>query len=126
ARLHRRGGRRGARLSGAPPIPSRSRSPDIEGRACVGSPTTTSGGRSISRSTSDLRKRSSRWTNRPRTDVADPVRLIELRVLEGPNLYFTRPAIKLTLAVPGWLTASDERILAIAERLGVPGGARTG
>ncbi len=58
--------------------------------------------------------------------MADPVRLIELRVLEGPNLYFTRPAIKLTLAVPGWLTASDERILAIAERLGVPGGARTG
>ena len=76
---------------------------------------------------SDVRRPGARRSSEPpRTDVADPVRLIELRVLEGPNLYFTRPAIKLTLAVPGWLTASDERILAIAERLGVPGGARTG
>ena len=58
--------------------------------------------------------------------MADASRLIELRVLEGPNLYFTRPAIKLTLAVPGWLTVSDERILAIAGRLGVPSGAKTG
>jgi cyanophycin synthetase len=58
--------------------------------------------------------------------VADAVRLIELRVLEGPNLYYTRPAIKLTLAVPGWLAASDDRILAIAGKLGVPSGAKTG
>jgi cyanophycin synthetase len=58
--------------------------------------------------------------------VADAVRLIELRVLEGPNLYFTRPAIKLTLAVPGWLGISDDRMLAISGRLGVPGGAKTG
>ena len=58
--------------------------------------------------------------------MADAVRLVELRVLEGPNLYFTRPAIKLTLAVPGWLGASDDRILTIAGRLGVPGGAKTG
>jgi cyanophycin synthetase len=58
--------------------------------------------------------------------VADPVRLIELRVLEGPNLYFTRPAIKLTLAVPGWLVASDDRILAIAGRLDVPGDVKPG
>ena len=58
--------------------------------------------------------------------MADAVRLIELRVLEGPNLYFTRPAIKLTLAVPGWLAASDERIRTISGRLGVPGGARAG
>jgi cyanophycin synthetase len=58
--------------------------------------------------------------------VADAVRSIELRVLEGPNLYFTRPAIKLTLAVPGWLAASDDRILAIAVRLDVPGGVKPG
>jgi cyanophycin synthetase len=58
--------------------------------------------------------------------VAGAVRLIELRVLEGPNLYFTRPAIKLTLAVPGWLIVSDDRILGIAGRLGVPAGAKTG
>lgn len=58
--------------------------------------------------------------------AAAAVRLVELRVLEGPNLYFTRPAVKLTLAVPGWLVVSDDRILAIAGRLGVPGGAKTG
>jgi hypothetical protein len=29
--------------------------------------------------------------------------LVELRVLDGANLYFPRPAIKLTLAVPGLL-----------------------
>jgi cyanophycin synthetase len=58
--------------------------------------------------------------------VADAARLIELRVLDGPNLYFARPAIKLTLAVPGWLVASDDRINAIVGRLGVPGNAKTG
>jgi len=36
-------------------------------------------------------------------------RLVELRVLDGPNLYFTRPAVKLTLAVPGWLALSEAR-----------------
>ena len=49
------------------------------------------------------------------------VRLVELRVLEGPNLYFTRPAVKLTLAVPGWLTAREERVAQIARRARVPG-----
>ena len=48
--------------------------------------------------------------------------MVELRVLEGPNLYFTRPAIKLTLAVPGWLGVSEERLLTIAGKLGVPAG----
>jgi cyanophycin synthetase len=54
------------------------------------------------------------------------VRLVELRVLEGPNLYFTRPAIKLTLAVPGWLAASEERASRIASRIRVPGIVRPG
>lgn len=58
--------------------------------------------------------------------MADTVKLIELRVLEGPNLYFTRPAIKLTIAVPGWLVVPDERILTVADRLGVPGGSKPG
>ena len=58
--------------------------------------------------------------------MAEAVRLVELRVLDGPNLYFTRPAIKLTLAVPGWLTVTDERIQSIAGRLGVPAGAKSG
>jgi cyanophycin synthetase len=52
--------------------------------------------------------------------TADPVRLVELRVLDGPNLYFTRPAIKLTLAVPGWLEASEGRIGRVTTRLGLP------
>jgi cyanophycin synthetase len=54
------------------------------------------------------------------------VRVVELRVLEGPNLYFTRPAIKLTLAVPGWLAANEARAASIARRIKMPGGARPG
>src|SRR5438128_1022462 len=53
--------------------------------------------------------------------MADPaghaVELVELRVLEGPNLYFTRPAIKLTLAMPGWLELPASRVEHEAERL---------
>ena len=39
--------------------------------------------------------------------------MVELRVLDGPNLYFTRPAIKLTLDVSPWLALPQAR----AERL---------
>ena len=52
---------------------------------------------------------------------ADPVRLLELRVLDGPNLYFTRPAIKLTLAVPGWLELPEPRATTLGERAGLAG-----
>jgi cyanophycin synthetase len=55
----------------------------------------------------------------------DAVSLVELRVLDGPNLYFTRPAIKLTLAVPGWLGATEEKVAHRAEALGVPVRPRT-
>jgi cyanophycin synthetase len=58
--------------------------------------------------------------------VADAVRGIELRVLDGPNLYYPRPAIKLTLAVPGWMRASEARVSEIAARLGVSGAATPG
>lgn len=54
------------------------------------------------------------------------MRAVEIRVLDGPNLYFGRPAIKLTLAVPGWMRASDARVRSAAERLGVPGAAAPG
>ena len=54
------------------------------------------------------------------------VRVVELRVLEGPNLYFTRPAIKLTLAVPGWLAANERRAADLARRIRLPGQARPG
>jgi cyanophycin synthetase len=53
--------------------------------------------------------------------VADPVHAVEVRVLDGPNVYFPRPAIKLTLDVTGWLRASDERVEAVARRAGVRG-----
>jgi cyanophycin synthetase len=52
---------------------------------------------------------------------SEPVRLVELRVLDGPNLYFTRPAVKLTIAVPGLLAASEEDVARIAARAGLPG-----
>ena len=45
------------------------------------------------------------------------VEAVELRVLDGPNLYFTRPAIKLTLAMPGWLELPASRVEHEAERL---------
>ncbi|MDP9342664.1 MAG: Mur ligase family protein [Actinomycetota bacterium] len=50
------------------------------------------------------------------------VTLVELRVLDGPNLYFPRPAIKLTLAVPAWMALPEERAAALAARLGLPSG----
>jgi cyanophycin synthetase len=47
--------------------------------------------------------------------------LVELRVLDGPNLYFPRPAVKLTIGVGGWLGAPEERLSAAMERAGVSG-----
>jgi len=51
--------------------------------------------------------------------MAGRVSLVELRVLEGPNLYFPRPAIKLTLAVPGWLGLPEDVFAREAARVGV-------
>ena len=39
-----------------------------------------------------------------------PVAVTEVRVLEGPNLYFAKPAIKVSLELPGYL-AADEAVL---------------
>src|SRR5262245_44415170 len=55
-----------------------------------------------------------------------PVETVELRVLDGPNLYFLRPAIKLTLAAPGWLGADDAVVARGAARLGFGDGFRAG
>ena len=44
--------------------------------------------------------------------------VVELRVLDGPNLYFTRPAIKLTLDVAPWLRLPEERAQRLAKRAG--------
>jgi cyanophycin synthetase len=56
--------------------------------------------------------------------VAPRAELVELRVLDGPNLYFPRPAVKLTLGVEGWLTLPEERVDAALSRAGMRG--RTG
>ncbi len=49
----------------------------------------------------------------------------EVRVLEGPNLYFPRPAVKVTLALPGYLDAPVDTfrtvLTAVGLRRGQPG-----
>ncbi len=45
--------------------------------------------------------------------------LVELRVLEGPNLYFPRAAIKLTLDISGLSAVSEERAARFAQRIGL-------
>ena len=56
--------------------------------------------------------------------------LVELRILEGPNLYFPRAAVKLTLDVSSIAEASDETVLRFARRIGLrttrPGAADSG
>ena len=56
--------------------------------------------------------------------------LVELRVLEGPNLYFPRAAIKLTLDISVLATASEETTARFARRIGLrnarPGAADSG
>ena len=48
-----------------------------------------------------------------------PVTVTEVRVLEGPNLYFTKPAIKVELELPGYLGAQEEDLLELARRVGM-------
>jgi cyanophycin synthetase len=48
-----------------------------------------------------------------------PPALVELRVLEGPNLYFPRAAIKLTLDVTTLAQAPESDVRRLAERLGI-------
>jgi cyanophycin synthetase len=52
--------------------------------------------------------------------------LVELRVLDGPNLYFTRPAVKVTLSVPDWLASDEPHVASAASRLGLPGAEGSG
>ena len=53
--------------------------------------------------------------------VARRAELVELRVLDGPNLYFRRPAIKLTLGVEGWLSLPEDRVESALARAAVGG-----
>ena len=48
-----------------------------------------------------------------------PSSLLELRVLEGPNLYFPRAAIKLTLDIQGLSEASEDTARRFATRIGL-------
>ncbi len=56
--------------------------------------------------------------------------LVELRVLEGPNLYVTRAAVKLTLDISGLLGLDTDRARALAVDVGLgptrPGGPGSG
>ena len=52
---------------------------------------------------------------------SDPVTVTEVRVLEGPNLYFPRPAIKIIADCPGYLKADEGTLRAIGKRLGMRG-----
>ena len=45
--------------------------------------------------------------------------LVELRVLEGPNLYFPRAAVKLTLDLTTLIEAPEDRALRFAGRIGL-------
>jgi cyanophycin synthetase len=58
--------------------------------------------------------------------MPDLVDIAELRVLDGPNLYFPKPAVKLSLAVPGWLRATEARLAHLATEMDMPGSARPG
>src|SRR3954463_5835181 len=51
--------------------------------------------------------------------VAPPPSLVELGLLIGPNLYFPRPAAKLTLDITGLLLLPIERAQALAAHLGL-------
>lgn len=51
--------------------------------------------------------------------MTEAVIATEVRLLEGPNLYFTRPAVKVMLSMPGYLDAPTEQVKAVADALGL-------
>ena len=64
-----------------------------------------------------------RWRSHRRACSASVTRvtsLVELRVLEGPNLYFPRAAIKLTLDVSGLSGVPTSTAQQLASRIGLP------
>ena len=52
---------------------------------------------------------------------AEAVTVTEVRVLEGPNLYFARPAVKVSLRCPGYLAAGEDQLRELGHRLGLRG-----
>jgi len=61
----------------------------------------------------------------PGRSGAPGVTVTEVRVLEGPNLYFCRPAVKVSLRVPGYLALEKRAASDLARRLGL-GSSRPG
>jgi cyanophycin synthetase len=53
--------------------------------------------------------------------MTDPtaVQVTEVRLLEGPNLYFTRPSVKVSLSLPGYQALDQSAASAIAEVVGL-------
>ena len=49
----------------------------------------------------------------------EPVEVREVRVLDGPNLYFARPAVKISLSLPGYLSLERRYAVELAERCGL-------
>jgi cyanophycin synthetase len=49
------------------------------------------------------------------------VTVAEVRVLEGPNLYFAKPAVKVSLELPGYLDAQERVLIDLARRIGLRG-----
>ena len=50
---------------------------------------------------------------------ATAVEVTEVRLLEGPNLYFTRPSVKVSLSLPGYQELDRAAASAIAEVVGL-------
>jgi cyanophycin synthetase len=78
----------------------------------------------VRRVPSNRRPRKNRSAGAPSRPPA--VDVVELRVLDGPNIYFPRPAVKLTLSVPGWQRATTERLDRLADELDLPPSVRSG
>ncbi|WP_270889370.1 tetratricopeptide repeat protein [Pedococcus sp. 5OH_020] len=49
------------------------------------------------------------------------VAVTEMRLLEGPNLYFGKPATKVSLELPGYLAAREASLSELARRIGMRG-----
>ena len=108
--------RPGRRSAGT--TPTTSRPPRRSARCCP-----TSSRRPPARSCTSTAA-STRWAPDREFDsvpgVADePASLVELRVLEGPNLYFPRAAIKLTLDIGGLAAVPEETAQRFAQRIGL-------
>lgn len=50
-------------------------------------------------------------------DTSDGATVVGARILRGPNLYFTRPAAKLTLRLPSYLSADSAQLKALIDEM---------